>query len=56
MSWRILNQISRFASTATQNVTKSSPKIMDFNQIPGPKYYPILGPLNDVIQLGKNER
>nr|ARO50439.1 cytochrome P450 [Chironomus tentans] len=56
MSWRILNQISRFASTATQNVTKGSPKILDFNQIPGPKYYPILGALNDVIQLGKNER
>jgi hypothetical protein len=56
MSWRILNQISRFASTATQTATKSAPKILDFNQIPGPKYYPILGSLNDIITLGKNER
>lgn len=53
MSWRLLKEATRLASTAA---TKSSPKVLEFNQIPGPKYYPMLGAVNDIIQLGKNER
>ncbi|KAG5682583.1 hypothetical protein PVAND_011928 [Polypedilum vanderplanki] len=54
MSWKVLIQLRKFATT--QSATKSGKKLLEFNQIPGPKYYPFLGPLNDVMTLGKNEK
>lgn len=52
MSWRMLLQMRRFF--VTQAATKG--KLLDFTQMPGPKYYPWLGSLNDFLTLGKNER
>jgi hypothetical protein len=42
--------VTQMRKLATQAAAKH------FSDIPGPKYYPLLGPLNDVMTLGKNEK
>jgi hypothetical protein len=44
----LIKSVRNFASDAT----KSS----NFRPIPGPKYYPFLGPFNDMLTMGKPEK
>jgi len=53
MSWKNLMPLRRNlngSSAVAKNCAKSS------NVIPGPKYYPILGSLNELFTMGKAER
>lgn len=52
MSLRSFLNLRKYSTTAVKNAVKP----LEFSQMPGPQYYPILGSINDLITLGKNER
>lgn len=51
MSWRNVLRLQKYTTAPNAAI-----KALDFSQMPGPQYYPILGALNDIITFGKNER
>lgn len=48
-------QLARNVSRVTSSVVNNA-KVLDHSQIPGPKNYPFLGPLNEMITMGKAEK
>jgi hypothetical protein len=48
--------IKNYFSTSTKGLANAGKNLLNIEQVPGPKYYPMLGPLNEIITLGKNER
>lgn len=55
MKWKNIFQLRRNLNALSAfDTIKSNAKTL--SAIPGPKYYPILGSINEVLTMGKAER
>lgn len=53
MNWK---QLVKVRTSGARFFSESQRSIESLKKIPGPKYYPVLGPLNEVFTMGKAEK